>query len=300
MRLLDELPMILKGGFMKKFFVTFFALACLAGAQDVLTNDAVVKMVKAGLADNLILSMIQNQPGKFSTTPDEMVKLKGQGVSDNVMAAMIAKASGGAVAPALTTQAGGGAPTGPATTADLDDPLANHDPGVYLLTTTRDGKKKLVQMERAGSNRAHTSNVLGAAFSYGLAKAKVKAEIDGPRASLRTEAKPEFYMYFPPTGSLGATETISSPSQFILERLDAKKDKREVAVAQMRTFGGTSAGADEKKLLKFNAEKIRPYAYKVTPDASIKAGEYAFIASSGVGGTSGSVSVVVFDFGVDQ
>jgi len=68
-----------------------------------------------------------------------------------------------------------------------------------------------------------------------------------------------------------------------------------------------SSGADEKKSIKFNAEKIRPYAYRVTLDASLKSGEYAFIASTGIGGASsgfggasGGASVVVFDFGVDR
>ena len=48
-----------------------FALAFLAGAQDVLTNDSIVKMVKSGLGENLIVGMVQGQPGNHSLNPDD-------------------------------------------------------------------------------------------------------------------------------------------------------------------------------------------------------------------------------------
>ena len=72
-------------------------LACIlvfvlrSGAQEVLTNDSVVKMVKGGLGEELILTMIRNQPGKYSTGADDLVKLKQQGVSDKVILAMVNK-----------------------------------------------------------------------------------------------------------------------------------------------------------------------------------------------------------------
>jgi hypothetical protein len=105
-------------------------------------------------------------------------------------------------------------------------------------------------------------------------------------------------MYFPPTGNLGATDTISSPSQFALLELEAKKDHRETTIFKIG-FASASAGNDEKKTCKFNAEKIRPYAYKVIPDASLKGGEYAFIAATGMTGSAAAANVVVFDFAID-
>jgi hypothetical protein len=67
------------------------ALMVVAGAQDVLTNDAVSKMVKAGLGESVIISMIQSQPGKYSLSPDDLLKLKQDGASDKVLAAMVSK-----------------------------------------------------------------------------------------------------------------------------------------------------------------------------------------------------------------
>lgn len=60
-------------------------------AQDALNNRAIVKMVKSGLGEGLVISMVQNQPGEYSLDPQELAKLKDAGVSDKIMAAMVAK-----------------------------------------------------------------------------------------------------------------------------------------------------------------------------------------------------------------
>jgi hypothetical protein len=52
------------------------ALLFVASAQEILNNATIVKMVKSGLGENLIVSMIQGQPGKYSLNADELVKLK--------------------------------------------------------------------------------------------------------------------------------------------------------------------------------------------------------------------------------
>jgi hypothetical protein len=70
------------------------ALVFVAAAQDTLTNESVVKMVKSGLGENLIISMVQSQPGKYVLNPDELVKLKGAGVSEKILTAMAAKSAG--------------------------------------------------------------------------------------------------------------------------------------------------------------------------------------------------------------
>jgi len=109
---------------------------------------------------------------------------------------------------------------------------------------------------------------------------RVKAQIPGPRANLRTaEVNPVFYMYFPATVNLGAGDAITNPSQFSLLSLEEMKDRRETAVAKMG-LGNTSEGNDDKRTRRLNTEKIRPYAYMVTPDVSLKPGEYAFVGQA--------------------
>src|ERR1039457_941248 len=74
----------------------FFAV-CLA--QTVLTNDAILKMAKAGLGEEILLSTVKAQPGSYTTAPDDLIALKGAGVSEKVIAAMMEKAASGGGAP---------------------------------------------------------------------------------------------------------------------------------------------------------------------------------------------------------
>jgi hypothetical protein len=57
------------------------------------TNDSVIKMVKAGMSDSIVISTINSQPAQFSLSANDLIALKQAGVSDAVMAAMIAKNS---------------------------------------------------------------------------------------------------------------------------------------------------------------------------------------------------------------
>lgn len=67
-------------------------------AQEVLTNETVLKMVKAGLSDDLIVVMVNNQAGKYSLDSDALVGMKQSGVSDRLLSAMVGK-NGALVAP---------------------------------------------------------------------------------------------------------------------------------------------------------------------------------------------------------
>lgn len=72
-----------------KIAVLCFVGAALAFAQTALTNDSIIKMVKAGLGDDVVLSTMKVQPGLYSTDPDGLIALKDAGVSDQIIAAMI-------------------------------------------------------------------------------------------------------------------------------------------------------------------------------------------------------------------
>jgi hypothetical protein len=265
----------------------------LLWSQDTpLTRETIIQMIKAGLPEDVIVAKIESQAMPPKLSVDDLIALKTAGASDGVLRIL----AGGT--PKTDPEAAGGATH--AQPSDPNDPMAPHDPGVYLMVTDRQtNKKRMVLIERAGSGHAKTADVLGHTFTMGIVKAKAKTEIPGPRAAARTrDAKPEVYMYFPPNGALGATDTISSPGQFTLLKLEAKGDHRETTIYKLG-FASASAGTDEKKTFRFNSEKIRPYAYKVMPDGSLPEGEYAFIAGTGAAGPNAASSVVVFDFGVD-
>jgi hypothetical protein len=60
-------------------------------ASGPLTNDSVVKMVKNHVGTDLIIQMIQNQPGAYVLTPDTIIGMKQQGMPESVLSAMLAK-----------------------------------------------------------------------------------------------------------------------------------------------------------------------------------------------------------------
>ncbi len=66
------------------------ALPLLAQAptDNVLTNADVVKMVKAGLPERIILREIQLSRTEFSTSPAALMELKKQGVSEGILGAV--------------------------------------------------------------------------------------------------------------------------------------------------------------------------------------------------------------------
>ena len=147
-----------------------------------------------------------------------------------------------------------------------------------------------------------SSNLIGAAFTFGAARMKLRAQILGPHAEVRTtESRPIFCMYFPVSGSFGAlsgVDMVTSPNQFSLLALDDQKDSRETVVASVGITGG-SMGADTKKVILLTADRIRPRVYKVTPSADLKPGEYAFIATMPGVTPETPPTMVVYDFGVN-
>jgi hypothetical protein len=179
--------------------VLFLAFCSLLAAQQALNNDAVIKLVKAGLSDDLIIATINAQPGTYDTSTDGLVALKASGASDKVVTAIVVRAS----APAPPAAPATASPV-PVAVADPDDPMTKHDVGVYLLTTGPDGKRKMVFIDRAGEAGVKTANVAGMAFSYGISKAKLKAEIPGPHAPTRTQdVRPVFLHVLPGDEQLG-------------------------------------------------------------------------------------------------
>jgi PDZ domain-containing protein len=415
---------------MRKTILTLALLVIgpLLFAQQTLNNDAVIKLVKAGLSDDLIVTTINAKPGTYDTSADGLIALKAAGVSDKVVSAIVQKkvepgylgigvndvtpdnarslklpdATGAVVAevepdspasrggllagdvisqingekllnatalkaamskiapgtaitvgifrdgkpitlnvtvdqfhgnaagPALATMF----PTGPAAPIS-DDPADPHDPGVYMLTTGQDGKQKMVLIHEIDPAEANlgVGSVLGMAFSYGIAKSNITAEIPGPHADVRTQVKaPVFYMYFPTQDylnahaivQLGTTSTIfgapnavtvapaktmGSPTQFFLLPLEDKKKFRQLTIGKLSVFKGEKDDLDNGKTIKFKAETISSYVYKVTPETDLKPGEYAFVAATGEpiydpsaqvnGNDLAAGGIAVFDFGVD-
>lgn len=68
-------------------------------AQQAMNNDVVIRMVKAGLAEDVIVTTINSSPGAYDATANGLIALKQAGVSDKVIAAIVAKNTAAAPAP---------------------------------------------------------------------------------------------------------------------------------------------------------------------------------------------------------
>lgn len=85
---------------MHKFIVTvaFLVFTPLLAAQQALNNDSVIKLVKAGLSEDLVVSTINASPGVYDTSADSLIALKTAGASDKVISAIVLKSSSAGLA----------------------------------------------------------------------------------------------------------------------------------------------------------------------------------------------------------
>jgi hypothetical protein len=71
--------------------ISFFVIAAHAQqtSEGPLTNESVVKLVKAGFKEKTVIAIIRNRAGVFKLEPEELIQLKRQGVSENIILAML-------------------------------------------------------------------------------------------------------------------------------------------------------------------------------------------------------------------
>jgi len=281
--------------------LSLLCTATLLFAQQTLNNDAIVKMVKAGLSDNIVIATIQSSPAQFDTSTDGLVALKKAGVDDTIVAAMIAKASAPAAAPAP-----GAAPASAPASTNPNDPDAPHEAGIWVYFEGDSGPK-MIELEPSVYSSGKTGGMFKTAMTYGIAKTKTKAVIRDAHSNVRI-SHPDvvFYFYFEKqeaglSNASSAFGGTSTPNEYVLLKFDVKGDTRETVVGAYNAYGA-SGGVDDKALVPFSYDKLKPGVYKVTPKAPLDSGEYGFMSPGGtvVAGpyAAASTSNRVFDFGV--
>jgi len=80
---------------MKKSLILSVAGLCLAlgtlGAQTTLTNSDLAKMSKAGLSEDFITNLIDQQGSRLATDPSALITLKNEGVNERIISAAVRK-----------------------------------------------------------------------------------------------------------------------------------------------------------------------------------------------------------------
>lgn len=234
------------------------SLAALA--QETLTNESVLKMVKSGLGESLIVTMVQTQPGKYSLAADDLVKLKEAGVSEKVMTAMLAKASGGAPS---------GNPTTAAQAADPDVPSAI-EIGVYYKKA---GKWEEMLPEVVNWK---TGGVFKRVATAGIVKGDVNGNIQGAHSRNSLKSPVEVLIY---------THEGIAVTEYQLLRLRENSNYRE-----FRTVTGGvmhESGGATRDLVPFEGKKVASRMYKVVLP-SLGAGDYGFLPPEAVSLSKGA------------
>lgn len=269
--------------------------------EEVLTNESIITLTEAGLSTPLIVSKIRSSKTNFNVTTSELKRLKQARITDDVLAAMI-EASSSAAGVVSRTGAGDAAKTDP------NDPLSAHEAGIYLIQDNA-GRKQMVQLEPSISSQAKSGGFFKSAMTYGIAKVKSKAVLANANARMQIDQpRPVFYFYFEVknsglsnSGNVYAS-ALTSPNEFVLVKMDGKKNSRELTVGQFNLFGAES-GTLDKYSRPFDYEKVAPGVYKVTPRIDLTDGEYGFFYGgstpiAGFGYFGAGISPKIFDFGV--
>ena len=219
-------------------------LSGVCSAQEIVTNESVLAMVKAGLADAVIVAKIQSSQTRFDLSTDTLIALKRAGVSDRVLEAMTSR-SAGAVA---------SAPPPPAAAGGLMLPPVPRE-GLALYHVLAG---KFIEMRPvAGQIESTFAPFFG----------KQELVIPSRRSEYRiSENQPVF-------------QAANYPPEAQLVRLrPGSKDDRNLKMLKMPVFGGTmSHGPDQDAVLKVSMDRNPDGWVVIRPNAPLAAGEYGFV-----------------------
>ncbi len=253
--------------------LVFLLFSSVLPAQQTLDNDAVIKLAKAGLSDDLIITTINASPGNYDISTDGLIALKAANVSDKVVGAIVLRANGtsantapgtGPNADAGSAGAAGNLSAAPGTpvTGPNGLPIGIDDVGVYL----KDPSGRWVRMLPEIVN-FQSSEKLKNIASVGIMKSDLNGRIEGSRSRVNGTLPVVFAVYLPETVEI---------TEYLLLRLHP--------VANARTFlsaaGGllhTQAGAQRDEI-EYQPEKLAPRLYQITLPATEGKGEYGLLA----------------------
>ncbi len=258
--------------------------------DDIMTNDEVISLSKAGLSQSIIIGKIRTGKSNFDLSTNSLIKLKQEGISDEIVGAMLEAKSGKSMAAAAGPSSG-----------DPNDPMAKHSYGIYLFEQTA-GNRKMTQLQPNVSAQNRTGGGFTAAVTpFGLGKVKVKANLPGRNANLQiTTMSPVFYFYLDTTsGGLNTSSGVpSTPNEFTLVRFNQRSDNREVTISKTNSWGG-KGGLSDEYVVPLKAEDMGNGIFKVTAAGELRQGEYGFyLLNSGNSNVNAGVGSKFFDFGV--
>lgn len=223
--------------------------------QEVLTNDSVIQMCRAGLGDEVIVSAIRQNPGRYALGVSDLIALKSAGIKDAVINEMQKKNE-----PVSTTVA----PAVPSVPASPAGNVLPCDPGIYVRTGDQ-------WTEMRPENTKVGSGAWGFVTRSGSSvKETLHVEVAGEHSRMQLGPEPEF---------LVVTTARLMPEDYLLLRAeDGKKDKREFRVVVVTARGAyISVTPTDKSRVEYSSQRVEGNIYRLKVSA-LKQGEYTFLA----------------------
>jgi hypothetical protein len=263
--------------------VVFLAICPLLGAQQALNNDAVIKLVKAGLSDDLIVTTINASPGTYDTSPDGLIALKAAGASDKVVAAIVLKAAAPPPVAATPAPAPAAEAPAPAPAAVSAFPAGIDEVGVYYKD--KSGAWTPLMPEVVNFK---TGGVLKSIASDGWVKEDINGHIVGRHAKLSATYPFVMAVYVPEGTAI---------TEYQLLRLRTSSSSREFRSKTGGVFH--ASGGAKRDSVDFQPEKLAPRLYQITLQQTLGKGEYGLLppgsyssANMASGGKIYSVSII--------
>lgn len=262
---------------LNRLLVAVLASPLLAGAALAapITNTDVIKLLDAGMPEEVVLQAINNGQARFDTSANALISLKAKGATPNVLKAML--------------QAGDAKKAG--TAAPAAKAASGYNP--EEVTVLVDGQPSIMQYRIAQSRSAARALGFGGMATY--------ATLSGSAAQRRLAGTPEFIISVP--------RNAQAPDYLTLANFAVRNN----GTREVMTGGGYmsyTSGINKSRVVPVSSEALADQSgardgfvlYSVKPSAPLAKGEYALVLYTGEMRTAGFFSQNTnsyFDFGVD-
>ncbi len=290
------------------WLVVAIAVVPSAIADTIRNNQDLIKLIKAGLGEAVVLQAIDSSTSKLDTSTDALIALKKSGASDAVIRRVLMRSSPPPSAPA---------PVPASATLAPPTPLqSNPPPGNKCVDDAPEGYQAIFDEGRqinvrpaktqfeADANAGTVLSSIGTLFSFGFIRTSVKAGVVLERAKSVTRLKGKQ----PLMTSIGIPSDKLAEEEIVFVKLASRDGGRYVEVGE-----GSTGIKGSKGQIKYPPEVIVPVELTVTgtgcsyqaqggktytlniysakPQSPLSPGEYALLISGGG---------VVVDFGIDD
>ena len=226
----------------------------------ILNNGSIMRMVGAGLSDDLVLQAITSQPGQYTTDADSLVELKKAGVSERVISAMMNKGR-----KRLTPEGN-----------TAEDPPPSPISEVSEIGAYYKDRKGAWQPLETEVVHIKSGGWLKSTATHGIIREDRNGHLKGRESKLALQAPIEILIYAP---------TGVDIAEYDFLRFRINSDNREFRVMTGGVFH-SSSGADRDEV-EFHATKAGQHAWRFTIDRNVGGGEFGILPPGTGNATNG-------------